>query len=211
MEFQRRQSPCPCVGHHVRLHARNRPGGAKATSNFWKQAFQKLLLNFTWWVNRKDPLRQERLRRRLPRAGQHRRVRPERAVADRAATSNRRTARRGWPCSARTCSNCALNLPRMIRPTKTWSTKFLEHFSLHRCGHEPGPASETACGTKRTGSYYDLLRLPDGRATRLKVRSMVGLLPLCATTVSLEELGSGAGSRRRGCRLRELAHRCLNS
>jgi hypothetical protein len=34
------------------------------------------------------------------------------------------------------------------------------------------------------GFYYDLLRLPDGSATRLKVRSMVGLLPLCATTVS---------------------------
>jgi hypothetical protein len=33
------------------------------------------------------------------------------------------------------------------------------------------------------GFYYDLLRLPDGGATRLKVRSMVGLLPLCATTV----------------------------
>jgi hypothetical protein len=33
------------------------------------------------------------------------------------------------------------------------------------------------------GFYYDVLRLPDGRAARLKVRSMVGLLPLCATTV----------------------------
>jgi hypothetical protein len=33
------------------------------------------------------------------------------------------------------------------------------------------------------GFYYDVLRLPDGRAQRLKVRSMVGLLPLCATTV----------------------------
>jgi hypothetical protein len=33
------------------------------------------------------------------------------------------------------------------------------------------------------GFYYDLLRLPDGSATRLKVRSMVGLLPLCAATV----------------------------
>ena len=33
------------------------------------------------------------------------------------------------------------------------------------------------------GFYYDVLRLPDGSATRLKVRSMVGLLPLCATTV----------------------------
>src|SRR3954447_24984306 len=33
------------------------------------------------------------------------------------------------------------------------------------------------------GFYYDVLQLPDGSATRLKVRSMVGLLPLCATTV----------------------------
>jgi hypothetical protein len=33
------------------------------------------------------------------------------------------------------------------------------------------------------GFYYDILRLPNGSATRLKVRSMVGLLPLCATTV----------------------------
>ena len=33
------------------------------------------------------------------------------------------------------------------------------------------------------GFYYDVLRLPDGVPTRLKVRSVVGLLPLCATTV----------------------------
>jgi hypothetical protein len=33
------------------------------------------------------------------------------------------------------------------------------------------------------GFYYDVLRFPDGSATRLKLRSMVGLLPLCATTV----------------------------
>jgi hypothetical protein len=33
------------------------------------------------------------------------------------------------------------------------------------------------------GFYYDVLRLPDGTASRLKVRSIVGPLPLCATTV----------------------------
>jgi hypothetical protein len=42
------------------------------------------------------------------------------------------------------------------------------------------------------GFYYDVLRLPDGNATRLKVRSMVGLLPLCATTV-VEKWQRGAG------------------
>jgi len=36
---------------------------------------------------------------------------------------------------------------------------------------------------EQDGFFYDVLRLPDGRATRLKVRSLVGLLPLCASTV----------------------------
>ena len=48
-----------------------------------ERVFQKLLLNFTWWVNRKDRERQQRLRGRVPRARQHRRVRPQRAAADR--------------------------------------------------------------------------------------------------------------------------------
>ena len=38
------------------------------------------------------------------------------------------------------------------------------------------------------GFFYDVLRLPDGRRQRLKVRSMVGLLPLCAVTVFEGEL-----------------------
>ena len=45
--------------------------------------FHKLLLNFTWWVNRKDRSGQQRLRGRLPGPGQHRRLRPQRAAADR--------------------------------------------------------------------------------------------------------------------------------
>jgi hypothetical protein len=44
---------------------------------------------------------------------------------------------------------------------------------------------------EEAGFYYDLLRLPDGRAQRLKVRSIVGLLPLCATT-SLDKKGREA-------------------
>src|SRR5207302_10261543 len=42
---------------------------------------------------------------------------------------------------------------------------------------------DTGMWDEEDGFFYDVLRLPDGRATRLKVRVMVGLLPLCATTV----------------------------
>jgi hypothetical protein len=59
--------------------------------------------------------------------------------------------------------------------------KFLEHFlwiasSMSRCGN-------TGMWDEEDGFFYDVLRWPDGRAERLKVRSMVGLLPFCAVTV----------------------------
>ena len=44
------------------------------------------------------------------------------------------------------------------------------------------------------GFFYDVLRLPDGNATRLKVRSMVGLLPLAAVTIFEADVASGCPS-----------------
>jgi hypothetical protein len=59
--------------------------------------------------------------------------------------------------------------------------KFVEHFGyIAAAMNRPG---DDGMWDEEDGFYYDLLRLPDGSATRLKVRSMVGLLPLCATTV----------------------------
>ena len=75
--------------------------------------------------------------------------------------------------------------------------KFVEHFiwiasSMIHMGGDTGMWDE------EDGFFYDVLRLPDGRAERLKVRSMVGLLPLCAATtfegqllVKYPELGVG--------------------
>jgi hypothetical protein len=71
--------------------------------------------------------------------------------------------------------------------------KFAEHFqfiaaAMNRSGAE-------GMWDDEDGFYYDILRLPDGSATRLKVRSMVGLLPLCAATVierSMRESVPGA-------------------
>ena len=57
--------------------------GGKGDLDFLERVFHKLLLNFTWWVNRKDARGPQRLPGRLPRARQHRRVRPQHAAADR--------------------------------------------------------------------------------------------------------------------------------
>ncbi len=59
--------------------------------------------------------------------------------------------------------------------------KFADHFMwIARAMNQTGPEG---MWDEEDGFYYDVLRLPDGSARRLKVRSMVGLLPLCATTV----------------------------
>ena len=59
--------------------------------------------------------------------------------------------------------------------------KFAEHFLyIAAAMNHPG---QDGMWDEEDGFYYDILRLPDGSAQRLKVRSMVGLLPLCATTV----------------------------
>ena len=60
---------------------------------------------------------------------------------------------------------------------------FLQHFAwiayaMDRIGEQHDEMWDDA-----DGFFYDVLRLPDGSATRLKVRSMVGLLPLCASTI----------------------------
>ena len=61
------------------------------------------------------------------------------------------------------------------------AVKFADHILwIARAMNQMGP---DGMWDDEDGFYYDVLRLPDGSATRLKVRSMVGLLPLCATTV----------------------------
>jgi hypothetical protein len=61
------------------------------------------------------------------------------------------------------------------------AVKFADHFLL--IAHAMNQIGPSGMWDEEDGFYYDVLRLPDGSATRIKVRSMVGLLPVCATTV----------------------------
>ena len=75
----------------------------------------------------------------------------------------------------------AVELAAHDRTYEDMVVKFVEHFYfIASAMNRPG---QDGMWDEEDGFYYDLLRLPDGSATRLKVRSMVGLLPLCATTV----------------------------
>jgi hypothetical protein len=61
------------------------------------------------------------------------------------------------------------------------AVKLADHFIW--IAHAMNQTGPDGMWDEEDGFYYDVLRLPDGSARRLKVRSMVGLLPLCATTV----------------------------
>jgi len=61
--------------------------------------------------------------------------------------------------------------------------KFLQHFMWISYAMDRVGEHHDEMWDEQDGFFYDLLRLPDGQSMRLKVRSMVGLLPLCASTV----------------------------
>ena len=181
------------------LHRTEQALRGESDLDFLKSAFNKLLLNFTWWVNRKDRFGKNVFEGGLPRPRQHRRLRPQRP----APTGGYLEQADGTAWMAlftQNMPNSPWNLPPTTPSTRTWSFKFVEHFYLYRRGHEPAPG-RMACGTRRTASTTTCLRLPDGSATRLKVRSMVGLLPLCATTVI--EKWQRSAFRRRWPRFRQ--------
>jgi hypothetical protein len=145
-----------------------------------KSCFQKLLMNFTWWVNRKD-----RTGRNVFEGGFL--GLDNIGVFDRSAplpTGGYLEQADGTAWMALFCQNMleiAAELAHTDADYADMALKFCEHFLWIA-------ASMTHMGgasmwDEEDGFFYDVLRMPNGEAQRLKVRSMVGLLPLCATTV----------------------------
>jgi mannosylglycerate hydrolase MGH1-like protein len=154
----------------------------RADLRFLEQSFQGLMLNFNWWVNRKDP------QGRNVFAGGFLGL-DNIGVFDRSAplpTGGRLDQADGTAWMAFYCQNMleiALILADYDSIYEDVAFRFLEHFlwitfAMDRIGEHHDEMWDA-----NDGFFYDLLHLPNGNAVRLKVRSMVGLLPLCASTV----------------------------
>jgi hypothetical protein len=142
--------------------------------------FMKLLLNFTWWVNRKDRNGQNVFEGGflgLDNIG----------VFDRSAplpTGGHLEQADGTAWMALFSQNMleiAVELAMKDKVYADMALKFTEHF-LWIASSMVHLGDDTGMWDDEDGFFYDVLRLPDGTARRLKVRSMVGLLPLCAAT-----------------------------
>jgi hypothetical protein len=163
------------------LHKTGQALYGKTDVDFLSMTFRKLLLNFTWWVNRKDRLGKNVFEGGflgLDNIG----------VFDRSAplpTGGHLEQADGTAWMALFTQNMlelAFELSLHDLTYEDMIVKFAEHFYyIAAAMNKPG---QDGMWDEEDGFYYDLLRLPDGTATRLKVRSMVGLLPLCATTIT---------------------------
>jgi len=152
----------------------------KGDLEFLKNAFQKLLLNFTWWVNRKDPAGKNVFEGGflgLDNIG----------VFDRSAKlptggSLEQADGTAWMAFYSVAmAEMAMELALHDPVYEDMVLKFLEHFFLIAGSMDRVGEHKDELWDEEDGFFYDVLRMPDGTAQRLKVRSLVGLLPLCAT------------------------------
>jgi hypothetical protein len=152
-----------------------------------ESCFQKLLLNFTWWVNRKD-----RSGRNVFEGGFL--GLDNIGVFDRSAplpTGGCLEQADGTAWMGLFCLNMleiAIELAMTESAYADMALKFTEHY-LWIASAMMHAGEDTGMWDEEDGFFYDVLRLPDGQAQRLKVRSMVGLLPLCAATAFRGDFG----------------------
>ena len=162
------------------LHRMEQALRGESDVDFLKRSFGKLVANFTWWVNRKDRFGKNVFEGGflgLDNIG----------VFDRSAplpTGGHLEQADGTAWMSLFSQNMLELAVEIAAEDPTYqdlAAKFVDHFlwiaqAMNKVGQD-------GMWDEEDGFYYDVLRLPDGRASRLKVRSMVGLLPLCATTV----------------------------
>jgi hypothetical protein len=151
---------------------------------FLERVFHKLLLNFTWWVNRKDAAGNNVFQGGflgLDNIGNFDRSKP-------LPTGGYLDQSDGTSWMAAYCLNMlaiALELARQDSTYEDVATKFLEHFFYiaHAMNDRPavtGDDDGVDLWDEEDKFYYDVLQLDNGNHFFLRVRSMVGLLPLLA-------------------------------
>ncbi|MFN7925057.1 MAG: glucosidase [Bryobacteraceae bacterium] len=163
--------------------------------DFLESVFHKLLMNFTWWVNRKDAAGDNIFEGGflgLDNIGVFDRSKP-------LPTGGFIEQSDGTSWMAMYCLNMlriALELSQKNPVYEDIASKFFEHFLF--ISSAMNSVGGKGLWDDADGFFYDRLRFPDGRSEFLKVRSMVGLIPLFAVdTIEQEALEKLPGFRKR--------------
>ncbi len=150
--------------------------------DFLSEAFGKLLLNFTWWVNRKDPSGKNVFQGGflgLDNIG----------VFDRSkgipggGTLEQSDGTAWMAFYSQNMLELAVALSEQDPAYEGFIVKFVHHWFQISMAMDPLGEHPDEMWDEQDGFFYDVLRMPDGSGRRIKVHSMVGLLPLAATSV----------------------------
>jgi len=165
-----------------RIYCNEKAATGKGDRHFLQRIFQKLLLNFTWWVNRKDAFGNNVFEGGflgLDNIGVFDRSSaiPGGGVLEQADG----TAWMALYCLS--MLEIALELSKEEPEYEEIGYKFYEHFIQIASAMDRMGINKDELYDEEDGFYYDVLRLPNGDAARLKVRSLVGLLPIAASLV----------------------------
>jgi hypothetical protein len=159
-----------------KIEARQR---GKADRSFLEGMFHKLLLNFTWWVNKKDAEGKNVFQGGFLGLDNI-------SVFDRSAPlptgghldQSDATSWMAFYCLV--MLKIALELAGQNKVYQDSASKFFEHFLRIARAMTSECRDELSLWDEEDGFFYDALHLPDGRMIPLKVRSLVGLMPLLA-------------------------------
>ena len=156
--------------------------GGEGDINFLKRAFNKLIFNFNWWINKKDPTGKNAFEGGflgLDNIGVF-----DRSSALPTGGNLEQSDGTAWMALyAQYMLRIALEISQSDPTYEDLACKFLDHFiniasAMSRIGD-----GNDEMWDEEDGFFYDVLRFPDGNGTRLKVRSLVGLLPISASSI----------------------------
>ncbi len=164
----------------LRVYQIERRMTGRADRNFLESVFHKLMLNFTWWVNRKDTSGKNVFQGGflgLDNIG----VFDRSAVLPSGGTLEQADATSWMGMYCLNLLDIALELARDNPSYQDVANKFFEHFLLIARAINVGAEGDGAgLWNEADGFFYDSLRLPGGVSVPMRVRSMVGLIPLFA-------------------------------
>jgi hypothetical protein len=174
------------TGGHIQ-HGHHNEDASDADWGFLERVFHKLMMNFTWWVNKKDSQGRNVFQGGflgLDNIGVFDRSHP----LPTGGFINQADGTAWMAMYSLNLMRMALELATRNRAYEDIAIKFFEHFlSIAKAMTDMG-GKGVGLWDEEDGFYYDELTLPDNRVVPLKVRSMVGLIPLFAVEVLEPEL-----------------------